>query len=213
MNLEERGWYSRNSISELENAKSESRKARKKRKKKEGKSIDEKGIYYFTSIVYQGSCQNAIEWIVRKNMLPKEDQPKKLTIVLTTPGGCVYSCFGLLDTMKSSTIPIHTIGTGLIASCGVLLFLGGEKRTLSPNTSVLSHQFSTSTAGKEHDIRAEMVEFDIIADRIISHYEGATGLDRDVIQEKLLPPSDVWLTTDECLEYGIAHKVKIPKLF
>ena len=214
MNLEQQGWYSRNDFSTLESAKSESKKARKKRKKKEGKSIDEKGIYYFTEVVHQYSCQSAIEWIMRKNMkTDDEDIPKKLTIVINSPGGSVYDCFALLDAMKASKIPVHTVGTGIIASCGLLMFLGGEKRTLSPNTSVLSHQFSTMSMGKEHDLRAEMVEYDIISDRIIGHYEQATGLDRDVIKKELLPPSDTWLTTEQCLEYGIAHKVKIPKLF
>jgi ATP-dependent protease ClpP protease subunit len=38
---------------------------------------------------------------------------------------------------------------------------------------------------------------------MLEHYRQATGLDTDVILEKLLPPSDMYLSAEEALELGI----------
>ena len=75
----------------------------------------------------------------------------------------VPSCFALIDIMKGSRIPIHTVGLGVIASCGLLLFITGEKgkRTLTPNTSILSHQYSWGSYGKEHELFAQVKEFEL----------------------------------------------------
>ena len=35
--------------------------------------------------------------------------------------------FALIHTMKASTIPIKTVGLGLIARCGFLIFIAGKK--------------------------------------------------------------------------------------
>ena len=45
--------------------------------------------------------------------------------------------------------------------------------------------------------------------KIINIYKKKTKLSVDKINKFLLPPHDVWLTSDECLKYNIATHVKI----
>ena len=94
--------------------------------------------------------------------------------------------------MKGSKIPIHTVGLGCIASCGLLLFITGEKghRVLTPNTSILSHQFSWGNWGKEHELFAQVKEFELSTKRMLDHYKKCTGLNEEEIREHLLPPED-----------------------
>src|SRR5574344_1834410 len=58
-----------------------------------------------------------------------------LTLIINSPGGDLNSAFAIIDCMKGSALPVHTIGLGLIASCGILTFMSGEKghRILTPN--------------------------------------------------------------------------------
>ena len=76
--------------------------------------------------------------------------------------------------------PIHTVGLGVIASCGLLLFITGKKgkRTLTPNTSILSHQYSWGNYGKEHELFAQVKEFELSTKRMLDHYKRCTGLTR-----------------------------------
>ena len=166
-----------------------------------------KGIYLLMDVITPESCKDAIEFVLKQNAEKKKQ--KRLQFMICSPGGDVPSCFALIDIMKGSRIPIHTVGLGVIASCGLLLFITGEKgkRTLTPNTSILSHQYSWGSYGKEHELFAQVKEFELSTERMISHYKKCTGLTEAQIREHLLPPEDRWLSAKEAKKLGICDKV------
>ena len=166
-----------------------------------------KGVYLLMDTITAESCKDAIEFVLKQNAEKKKQ--KRLQFMICSPGGDVPSCFALIDIMKGSKIPIHTIGLGVIASCGLLLFITGEKgkRTLTPNTSILSHQYSWGSYGKEHELFAQVKEFELSTERMINHYKKCTGLKESDIREHLLPPEDRWLSAKEAKKLGICDKV------
>ena len=166
------------------------------------------GIFLFVGGVDSDSCREAIEFVLKQNT--EKRKKKKLQFMICSPGGEMPPCFALIDIMKGSKIPIHTIGLGLIASCGLLLFISGEKgkRILTPNTSILSHQFSWGSHGKEHELFAQVKEFELSTQRMLEHYKKCTGLTEKQIREFLLPPEDVWLSAKEAKKLGICDAVK-----
>lgn len=172
--------------------------------------IDQNNIYLFMEDFNNKSVKPVIEWILRKNLLPTKSRPKHLTLMINSPGGDVSSAFALIDVMKGSTIPIHTVGLGLIASCGILTFMAGKKghRTITPNTSILSHQYAWGSYGKEHELFARVREFELTTERMIAHYKKCTGLNEKKIREHLLPAEDVWLSAEQAVEFGIADHIK-----
>lgn len=172
-------------------------------------TVEDNGMYLFMDEFTNSSCEKAIRFIIEKNLLPSSKRPKKLTFIINSPGGDVNSCFALIDTVKSSAIPVHTVGLGLIASCGFNLFISGTKghRVLTPNTSILSHQFSWGTAGKEHELFAVVKEFNLTKQRIVDHYKKCTGLDEKKIRKHLLPAEDVWLSAEEAVKLGVADAI------
>ena len=133
------------------------------------------GIYLFMDPVTPDTCKDAIEFILKQNA--EKRKKKRLQFMICSPGGQMPECFALIDIMKGSRIPIHTVGLGCIASCGLLLFITGEKgyRTLTPNTSILSHQFSWGNWGKEHELFAQVKEFELSTQRMLDHYKKCTG--------------------------------------
>ena len=165
------------------------------------------GVYLLMDVITAESCKDAIEFILKQNAEKKKQ--KRLQFMICSPGGDVPSCFALIDIMKGSRIPIHTVGLGVIASCGLLLFITGEKgkRTLTPNTSILSHQYSWGSYGKEHELFAQVKEFELSTERMINHYKKCTGLTEEQIREHLLPPEDRWLAAKEAKKLGICDKV------
>ena len=94
-----------------------------------------RGHHVFMSDVTQESMKPLIDWIIAENFNQK-DKKRELTLGICSPGGDLNACFALVDVMKGSKIPIRTIGMGMIASCGLLMFISGEKgrRILTPNT-------------------------------------------------------------------------------
>jgi ATP-dependent Clp protease protease subunit len=88
--------------------------------------------------------------------------------------------------------------------------MAGEKghRVLTPNTSILSHQYSGGAIGKEHELVAAQKQNELTTDRMVDLYKKCTGLSLKKIREILLPESDMWLSAKEAVAYGIADKVK-----
>lgn len=171
-------------------------------------SIEDHHYYLFNQDFDANTTGNAIKFILERNLMSKS-KPKNIKMLINSPGGDVRSAFALIDTMKGSKIPIYTYGMGLIASCGLLTFISGEKgkRYITNNTSILSHQFSWGSFGKEHELFAAVKEFDNTKHRIVQHYKKCTGLGDDVIKKYLLPPEDVWLDAKEAVKLGIADEI------
>ena len=167
------------------------------------------GIMYFADGFDAKTTTPVINTIIEKNLLPNSQRPNELTLVINSPGGQVHSAFALIDTMKGSAIPVKTVGLGMIASCGLLTFMSGTKgrRVLTPNTSILSHQYSWGSGGKEHELFARVREFELSTERMINHYKKYTGLSEKKVRDILLPPEDRWLSAKEAVRYGIADKI------
>ena len=166
------------------------------------------GIYLLMDDISPDSCKEAIEFILKQNSEKKKQ--KRLQFLICSNGGDVPPCFALIDVMRGSGIPIHTVGLGVIASCGLLLFITGEKgqRILTPNTSILSHQYSWGSWGKEHELFAQVKEFELSSRRLVEHYKKSTGLSEEDIRTYLLPPEDVWLSGKEAKKLGICDSIR-----
>ena len=173
-------------------------------------SLEENNIYLFMDGFDSETVRPLIDFILRKNLMPSASRPKHLTLIINSPGGDLAAAFALIDIMKGSAIPIHTVGLGMIASCGLLTFMSGAKgyRTLTPNTSVLSHQFSWMNWGKEHELVASAKQVDMLSQKMIALYKECTGLPESKIKEILLPEKDVWLSAKEAVKYKIADRIK-----
>lgn len=162
--------------------------------------LQDVGMQVFMGEVDYESVKPIIEWILIENHVVKKKK-KELLLMICSPGGDMEAAFALVDVMRSSAIPIKTVGLGQIASCGFMIFLSGTpgRRILTPNTSILSHQYSWGSEGKHHELFAMTKEFGLAQQRMINLYRETTGLDETVIRERLLPASDVWLSAEEAL--------------
>lgn len=173
-----------------------------------GEALVDHGIYVLMDDIDSDTVKPVIEWILHENHVRKKKY-KELLLMICSDGGSLEDAFALIDVMRSSKIPIKTVGLGSIASSGLLIFLSGTKgrRVLTPNTSILSHQFSWGSHGKAHELFATVKEFELVQKRMVNHYQQSTGLDDETIRKVLLPPQDVYLSAEEALQYNICDAV------
>jgi ATP-dependent Clp protease protease subunit len=166
------------------------------------------GMYVFMGEVNAENIQPIVEWILLENFVAKK-RKKELLLMICSEGGDMSSAFALIDVMQSSIIPIKTVGLGQIASAGLMIFLAGTKgrRVLTPNTSILSHQFSWGSEGKSHELFATVKEFELTQQRMVKHYQQCTGLGVEEIRTALLPPHDVYLTAEEALALSVCDAI------
>jgi len=176
--------------------------------KSHSQALADAGMYVFMGEVDTESIKPVIEWILHENYVSKRKR-KELLLMVCSEGGDVAAAFALIDVMRSSPVPIKTVGLGQIASAGLLIFLAGSpgRRLLTPNTSILSHQFSWGSEGKSHELFATVKEFELTHRRMLDHYKVCTGLGEAEIKTALLPPHDVYLSAEEALALNICDAI------
>jgi len=170
--------------------------------------LHDHGMHVLIGDIDEETIKPIIQWILVENHVTKK-RKKELLLMISSAGGDMELAFALIDVMNASSIPIKTVGLGSVCSSGLLIFLAGApgRRYLTPNTSILSHQYSWGSDGKHHELFAMTKEFNLAQRRMINHYMATTGLDENTIKTKLLPASDVYLSAEEALELGICDHI------
>lgn len=173
-------------------------------------ALQDNGMMVLMGEIENESVQPIIEWILHENHVRKKKH-KELLLMICSEGGDLSCAFALIDVMQSSAIPVKTVGLGQIGSAGLCIFIAGApgRRILTPNTSILSHQFSWESSGKVHELFATVREFELTQQRMVGLYKVCTGLDDDTIQKVLLPSSDVYLSATEAMKYKICDHVSV----
>lgn len=167
------------------------------------------GVLMLMGEVDDDSVQPIIQGIMEYNLMHPDDQPDHITLFVNTPGGMASSAYHLIDIMKQSPIPVHTIGVGEVASAGVMILMAGEKgnRFVTETTAIMSHQYSRGFGGKEHEIVAAAKEVSLDSARMLMHYKKCTKKTEAYIRRNLLQQSDCYLTPEEAVAHGICDEV------
>ena len=149
----------------------------------------------------------AIQWICYEHT--QVTKPDHLTLYINSGGGDLYNAFALIDIMNASKYPVYTVGMGNIMSAAALIFACGAKghRYLAKHTGIMMHQFYSDMEGKEHELQAAMKELDFCRERINDLLSNYCQISDKVIREKLLQPSDAWLTAEEAVKLKLADAV------
>ena len=160
--------------------------------------------HFLTGEVNGESVEKAIRWIMMGSQNPSPEHPMKLYI--NSEGGNLTDAFALMDVMRTSPVPIATVGMGNLMSSAFMIFAAGTigKRAIGKNTSIMIHQFNHDYAGKYHDMKAYSEEIDRINYRMVAELARTSKLNDIEVGTKLLKPSDVWLTAEKLVELGFA---------
>lgn len=162
-------------------------------------------VYYFFWDVTENSAEQFVKRIMEANF---DWQHKLLTLIINSYWGELHAAMSMIDAILWSKIPVDTIGLWAVWSSGLLVFMSGNKRTLTPNTSILSHQFSGFNFGKFHELLWSTVEHNNMHNRMMAIYKRFTGQSEKVIREKLLRETDVWITAQEAKKLWVCDVVK-----
>ena len=165
----------------------------------------ENHIAFLYGDIDEDTVMNIIYWITYENLKPG-NQP--LTLYINSNGGSLQDAFALIEVMKKSKRKIRTVGIGSVMSAGFLIFVSGTKgeRYITKTASILCHQLSTEIEGKHHDINSYYKENERNNQNMIEILSESCELDKNEIKKILLPPTDVWLTANEMIQFKLADK-------
>lgn len=137
------------------------------------------------------------------------DNKKPITIFINSPGGEIYSGWGIYDMIKFIEAPVRTIICGLAASMGSIISLAAnkEQRYATINSKIMIHQplLSGILGGPIADIEIEAAEMIKVKQKIINIYVEATSHSEKEIKQII--ERNKWMTTEEALEFGHISKI------
>jgi ATP-dependent Clp protease protease subunit len=173
-----------------------------------GLSLLKNHTHFLMGDIGDDNIEKAIRWLIYENM-DTSNSDKILTLYINSIGGSLTDAFGLIDVIKNSNFIVRTIAVGNVMSSAFLVFAAGDKgeRYVAKNTSAMCHQFSDSLDDKYHNIKAALKETEYLNKRMVDFLTEVTGLPPSKVKSKLLPPSDVYLTAQELIEYGVADHI------
>lgn len=177
-------------------------------KEQKNKGLDDYGIIYISGVIDSSRAETVCKEIIGHNIKAEVNQ---IQMIINSPGGSCSAGFSIIDIMEWSRIPIYTTGIGMIASMGLLIFMTGEmgRRVITPRTSILSHRFSSLSAGNHSQLIAGRKEEDLEHERILQHYLNYSGIKEKAELEKyLLRDVDTWLSSAEAIQHGLADVIE-----
>jgi ATP-dependent Clp protease protease subunit len=136
---------------------------------------------------------------------------RDITMHIDSPGGSVKSGLSIVDVMDYVGCDIRTINTGLAASMGSVLLGAGTKgkRASLRFSRTMLHQSSGGAVGNIKDAEITMREWVKINDTLFTLLGGYCGKDPE--QVKTDANRDLWLDSQEALDYGIIDEIVGPK--
>ncbi len=170
--------------------------------------------YYFElikktrTIVISGEINQELAERVSNQLLflqAVSDEPIK--ILLNSQGGHVEAGDTIHDMIKFVKNKIIIIGTGWVASAGIIIYLAANKenRYSLPNTRFLIHQPSGGARGQASDIEIERNEIVKMKDRLNKIISVATGQSIEKIEKDA--DRNFWLSAEEAIDYNIVNKI------
>tara|TARA_R110000868_G_C10745590_1_gene752759 strand:+ start:64 stop:744 length:681 start_codon:yes stop_codon:yes gene_type:complete len=139
--------------------------------------------------------------------LSQQDPKKTITMHIDSPGGSVKSGLSMIDVMSYIDADIQTINTGMAASMGSLLLGAGTKgmRSSLKHSRTMLHQSSGGAGGNIQDARIMFDEWEKINKELFELLGGYCGKTAKKVEKDA--QRDLWLSSDEALEYGIIDEV------
>ena len=132
-----------------------------------------------------------------------------ITIYIKSEGGDVYAGFSGMDHIRKSKVKIYTVADGCCASAATFLLLAGEYRYINPHTHVLIHQITSGGFwGKFEELKDEIAVCKQLMDMIKNIYKDNTEIPDKTF--KVLMKRDVYLSPQECVDFGIVHEIFYP---
>lgn len=129
-----------------------------------------------------------------------------INLRIHSQGGDVFAALSIIDVINQLNCEVHTYVDGCAASGAAMIALHGKKRFIGKNSFMLLHQLRGSQSGKFEDMQDEIKNSEKIMKLIRQMVKEKSKIEVKEIDEIL--KHEWWLTSDECLNYGLVDSIK-----
>lgn len=138
--------------------------------------------------------------------LYKDFKREPIRLYINTFGGNVYDGLALLDVIKNSKTPVYTICLGACMSAGLFIWLGGAKRIIGKNATLMYHDISIVCKGKTELIIQEIDELKRLQNIVINEIISRSQIKEDTIRDYISRRAEWYIPADKAIELKLADE-------
>lgn len=161
--------------------------------------------------ISQSSVKTFIERILEineddreKEAVYKDWQRTPIKLFINSYGGCVYDGLALMDVIKQSKTPVHTICLGSCMSMGFWLWLAGSKRLIGQRATLMFHDLSTFAVDKTEGIQQELTEMLRLQEMMIADITSCSLVQEETLKDYILRKAEWYIPAKEALQLQLA---------
>ena len=162
--------------------------------------------------ISQGSVKTIIENIFEINEDDREKEEiykswerKPIKLFINSYGGCVYDGLALIDVIKRSKTPVHTICVGSCMSMAFWIWLSGNKRFVGERSTLMFHDISIFAFGKTEGIKQELDEMLRLQQILVSEIVECSSIEEERLQDYITRKAEWYIPADEALTLKLAN--------
>ena len=172
--------------------------------------VSDNKIYFYTDINTESvlSLRIELDKLICSHLIfsiKNDCSPIPIKLYINSLGGEVTNALIIVDLIKTSKVPIHTIIEGEAASAATLISVVGHKRFITKNSHMLIHQIRGGVWGKMTEFEDEMSNMKMFSKKLKKIYRENTNLSKEELN-RILKKEIEW-DSNTCLEYGLVDEI------
>lgn len=161
--------------------------------------------------ISQSSVKSMIENIFeineddrQKEEIYKDWERKPIKLFINSYGGSVYDGLALIDVIKQSKTPVHTICIGSCMSMGLWIWISGAKRFVGERATLMFHDLAAFAIDKTEGIKQELNEMLRLQEMLISDVTGCSLVKEEQLRDYIMRKAEWYIPAGEAISLKLA---------
>lgn len=161
--------------------------------------------------ISQGSVKDVIKDIFEinaddtaKTEIYKNWERTPIKLFINSYGGSVYDGLALIDVIKGSKTPVHTVCVGSCMSMALWIWLAGTKRLVGELSTLMFHDLSTYIASTTEGIKQELKEMTRLQNLLIAEITEKSAVPEESLRDYITRKAEWYIPASEAIALKLA---------
>ena len=140
----------------------------------------------------------------QKEKIYKDWKRTPIRLFINSYGGSVYDGLALVDVIKHSKTPVHTICIGSCMSMALWIWLAGEKRLVGELSTLMFHDLSVFAIDTTEGIKQELIEMLRLQNLLVTEILSKSIVKEETLQDYITRKAEWYIPADEAIKLKLA---------
>lgn len=133
-----------------------------------------------------------LDTVIRALKVLEQQGNDTIHVYICSEGGDIYAAFAIYDLLRQSKCEIHTYCVGCVMSAASIIFLAGNKRSATPNSTFMFHSVHFDSKGKVKAQESDIAEGKRNNGMMVDILVKVTKINKKLAYRKIITDSGDW---------------------